>query len=168
LQTPSPKNLGRGSPFNVSYQNCCKKKIYVNDSQNLIGQLQPDQSQRKYRMCMTIKAVGDKSWVFIGYENGSVALWDIKTCNVIDQINLHTESVMCLDYSRKLNLGISGSADDKLIAWTIDDDCRIVYKNEIITKNPGFNQIFEHTLLCYQINVCSMLKKDTISVFFQH
>jgi hypothetical protein len=28
--------LGRGSPFNVSYQNCCKKKtIYVNDSQNL-------------------------------------------------------------------------------------------------------------------------------------
>jgi hypothetical protein len=24
-----------GSPFNVSYQNCCKKKIYVNDSQNL-------------------------------------------------------------------------------------------------------------------------------------
>jgi WD40 repeat protein len=48
---------------------------------------------------------------------------------------------VCLDYSRKLNLGISGSADDKLIAWTIDDDCRIVYKNEIITKNPGFNQI---------------------------
>jgi hypothetical protein len=29
------KNLGRGSPFNVSYQNCCKKNIYVNDSQNL-------------------------------------------------------------------------------------------------------------------------------------
>jgi hypothetical protein len=28
------KNLGRGSPFNVSYQNCCKN-IYVNDSQNL-------------------------------------------------------------------------------------------------------------------------------------
>jgi hypothetical protein len=27
--------LGRGSPFNVSYQNCCKKNIYVNDSQNL-------------------------------------------------------------------------------------------------------------------------------------
>jgi hypothetical protein len=26
--------LGRGSPFNVSYQNCCKK-TYVNDSQNL-------------------------------------------------------------------------------------------------------------------------------------
>ena len=29
------KNLGRGSPFNVSYQNCSKKNIYVNDSQNL-------------------------------------------------------------------------------------------------------------------------------------
>ena len=29
------KNLGRGSPFNVSYQKCCKKNIYVNDSQNL-------------------------------------------------------------------------------------------------------------------------------------
>jgi hypothetical protein len=27
--------LGRGSPFNVSYQNCWKKNIYVNDSQNL-------------------------------------------------------------------------------------------------------------------------------------
>ena len=32
----SKKNLGRGSPFNVSYQHCCKKKtINVNDSQNL-------------------------------------------------------------------------------------------------------------------------------------
>jgi hypothetical protein len=31
----SKKNLGRGSSFNVSYQNCCKKHIYVNDSQNL-------------------------------------------------------------------------------------------------------------------------------------
>ena len=29
------KKLGRGSPFNVSYQNCCKENIYVNDSQNL-------------------------------------------------------------------------------------------------------------------------------------
>ena len=27
--------MGRGSPFIVSYQNCCKKNIYVNDSQNL-------------------------------------------------------------------------------------------------------------------------------------
>jgi hypothetical protein len=30
----STKCLGRGSPFNVSYQNC-SKKTYVNDSQNL-------------------------------------------------------------------------------------------------------------------------------------
>jgi hypothetical protein len=29
------ENLGRGSPFNVSYQHCCKKNINVNDSQNL-------------------------------------------------------------------------------------------------------------------------------------
>jgi hypothetical protein len=29
------KFLGKGSPFNVSYQNCCRKNIYVNDSQNL-------------------------------------------------------------------------------------------------------------------------------------
>jgi hypothetical protein len=27
--------LGRSSPFNVSYQHCCKKNINVNDSQNL-------------------------------------------------------------------------------------------------------------------------------------
>ena len=32
---PLQKNLGRGSPFNVSYQHCCKKNINVNDSQNL-------------------------------------------------------------------------------------------------------------------------------------
>jgi hypothetical protein len=29
------KNLGKGSPFNVSYQNYLKKNPYVNDSQNL-------------------------------------------------------------------------------------------------------------------------------------
>lgn len=116
-------------------------ELYELKSKQCSGQLQSDQSQKKHGMCMTIKAVGEKSWLLIGYENGSVALWDIKTCNVIDQINLHTESLMCLDYSSKLNLGISGSADDKLISWAIDDDCRIVYKNEIITKNPGFNQI---------------------------
>jgi hypothetical protein len=27
--------LGGSSPFNVSYQHCCKKNINVNDSQNL-------------------------------------------------------------------------------------------------------------------------------------
>jgi hypothetical protein len=32
---PLQKKLGRGSPFNVSYQHCCKKNINVNDSQNL-------------------------------------------------------------------------------------------------------------------------------------
>jgi hypothetical protein len=32
---PLQENLGRSSPFNVSYQHCCKKNINVNDSQNL-------------------------------------------------------------------------------------------------------------------------------------
>jgi hypothetical protein len=32
---PLQKYLGRGSPFNVSYQHRCKKNINVNDSQNL-------------------------------------------------------------------------------------------------------------------------------------
>jgi hypothetical protein len=34
-RTPLQKKLGKGSPFNVSYQHCCKNNIIVNDSQNL-------------------------------------------------------------------------------------------------------------------------------------
>lgn len=110
-------------------------------SKQCIGKLQPDQSQKKYGMCMTMRAVEGQSQILIGYENGNISLWDIRSFKQIDKTNMHTESVMCLDYSHRSNLGISGSADDKLISWEFDDNSKIVKKAELTTTNPGFNSI---------------------------
>ena len=106
-----------------------------------IGQLQPDLSQIKYGMCMTTKSVQNKHEIVVGYENGCVALWDVRNFKMVASANLHSESVMCLDYCENINLGISGSADDKLKSWIISNDVSIDSKKDITATNPGFNSI---------------------------
>lgn len=57
----------------------------------------------------------------VGYEDGSVALWDTRnssTCLAAQK--LHTEPVMCLAAAADCRSGFSGSADDRLATFDID------------------------------------------------
>ncbi|XP_076110749.1 guanine nucleotide-binding protein subunit beta-like protein 1 [Mytilus galloprovincialis] len=114
-------------------------QLYDMSTMQCIGELKPDISGQKYGMCMAVKSVENN--IFIGYENGCIASWDAKTFKMANKSQIHKESVMCLDYSSQSNLGISGSADENLVSWSISENNTIVKGKEITVKNPGFTSV---------------------------
>lgn len=116
-------------------------EIYDIKSKQCLGQLKPDASERKFGMCMVIQSVEDKSFILVGYENGCIVVWNAETFKIMSCIKVHSESVMCCAYLSSCNKGVSGSADEKLISWSINEQGTIKIGREITTTNPGFNQI---------------------------
>lgn len=114
--------------------------LYDLDTMKVITTLKPDVSKEKFGMCMKIKTFheNDGYKILIGYENGSVALWDTRQSSMVDSLIVHKDPVMCLDYSPILNKGFSGSATENLCSWTILDN-KINKHMSISATNPGFN-----------------------------
>ncbi|XP_047616438.1 guanine nucleotide-binding protein subunit beta-like protein 1 isoform X2 [Phacochoerus africanus] len=56
-----------------------------------------------------------------GYEDGSVALWDVSEQKVCSRIACHTEPVMGLDVDSQKARGVSGSAEKVLAVWSVDE-----------------------------------------------
>lgn len=56
-----------------------------------------------------------------GYEDGSVALWDVSEQKVCSRIACHTEPVMGLDVDSQKARGVSGSAEKALAVWSVDE-----------------------------------------------
>lgn len=104
--------------------------------------LSPDSDDKPLGMCMKIKAsqTSDSVDILVGYEDGSVALWDLRTNKMAANTKVHKESVMCMDFNSVINKGFSGSPDETLISWEIKDK-KIKTNNEVTVKNPGFNDI---------------------------
>lgn len=88
-------------------------------------------------MCMKIKRADDKR-LLIGYEDGSVASWDIRQNKMVDRLKVHTDAVMCMDYSSELNKGFSGSVSEHLRSWVSSGD-KLNMDISVTTTNPGFN-----------------------------
>ncbi|XP_008057878.1 guanine nucleotide-binding protein subunit beta-like protein 1 isoform X2 [Carlito syrichta] len=55
-----------------------------------------------------------------GYEDGSVALWDVSEQKVCSRIACHEEPVMGLDFDSQKARGVSGSAGKVLAVWSLD------------------------------------------------
>lgn len=120
--------------------------IYDCKTHNSIGFLKPCSDQSKYGMCMSIKPVQDERHIVIGYENGSVALWDIRCLKMINSCSFHQESVMCMDFSPGFMKGLSGSVDNKIVSWklTLTEEKSVEHmspSDQIEVTNPGFNDI---------------------------
>ena len=97
---------------------------------------------KPFGMCMKIKDSHSTEAcnVVVGYEDGSVALWDLRNMKLIDRNIVHEESVMCMDVNSQTLKGFSGSANETLISWDIKDD-KIQTSNKVTVKNPGFNDV---------------------------
>lgn len=76
--------------------------------------------------------------ILIGYENGSIALWDFRQSDIVHRLKIHADAVMCLDYSPLQNKGFSGSAVEDLCSWKILND-KINMDSSTKATNPGFN-----------------------------
>lgn len=111
-------------------------------SHKLVSSLSPNPGDKPFGMCMKIKVsqTTEVSDILIGYEDGSVALWDLRTKKMVDRVKVHEESVMSMDFNSQIIRGFSGSVDETLVSWDIKDE-KIKTGNKVTVKNPGFNNI---------------------------
>uniref|UniRef100_A0A8C3VWY4 G protein subunit beta 1 like n=1 Tax=Catagonus wagneri TaxID=51154 RepID=A0A8C3VWY4_9CETA len=76
-----------------------------------------------------------------GYEDGSVALWDVSAQKVCSRIACHTEPVMGLDVDSQKARGISGSAEKALAVWSVDERQTLQVRRTHQLTNPGIADI---------------------------
>ncbi|XP_048737632.1 guanine nucleotide-binding protein subunit beta-like protein 1 isoform X2 [Ostrea edulis] len=93
-----------------------------------------------FGMTMSLKSVSETSQFFVGYEDGSVGLWDSKQSQILDKTKFFHDCVMCLDYNSVANLGICGSPSNELATWNIAE--RLINRTTNLgVTNPGFNDV---------------------------
>ena len=117
-------------------------ELYDTRTNNPVSKLTPDPGDKPCGMCMKIRCsqTADRAAILVGYEDGSIALWDLRTNKMAARLKVHEESIMCMDFSSEIGRGFSGSPDENLISWTIDGD-QIKTSSNVAVKNPGFNDI---------------------------
>ncbi|XP_077805144.1 guanine nucleotide-binding protein subunit beta-like protein 1 isoform X2 [Macaca mulatta] len=76
-----------------------------------------------------------------GYEDGSVALWDVSEQKVCSHIACHEEPVMDLDFDSQKARGISGSAGKALAVWSLDGQQALQVRGTHELTNPGIAEI---------------------------
>lgn len=96
-------------------------------------------AQEQRGMLMNLKVIKDLNKLLVGYENGELVIFDLKTLNEIENIQIFNgQPIMCFDFNDKF--GFAGSAENELISFR--------YENSLLTKsepiklvNPGLNCI---------------------------
>lgn len=114
----------------------------VNSAEKLI-KLSHD-STKSRGMCMAVRAfVPSESEGYMnvvsGYEDGSMALWDMRNPSLpVTSVKFHSEPVLSLCVDNSCGGGVSGSADEKIVMFTLDSSrgCCLV-KKEIVLERPG-------------------------------
>ncbi|XP_068419263.1 guanine nucleotide-binding protein subunit beta-like protein 1 [Eschrichtius robustus] len=76
-----------------------------------------------------------------GYEDGSVALWDVSSRKVCSRVACHTEPVMGLDFDSQEARGVSGSAEKTLAVWSLDEQQALQVRGTHVLTNPGIADV---------------------------
>jgi WD40 repeat protein len=91
-------------------------------------------------MLMCLKSI-DSNVCLAGYENGEMALFDLRTSNELASVGFFKGlPLMCLDYSWEKKSGVCGSSEAVLKAFTIDVELNCFQTNgDIELVNAGVN-----------------------------
>ncbi|XP_034845022.1 guanine nucleotide-binding protein subunit beta-like protein 1 isoform X4 [Mirounga angustirostris] len=76
-----------------------------------------------------------------GYEDGSVALWDVSERKVCSRVACHTEPVMGFDFDSQKARGVSGSAEKALAVWSLDEQQALQVCRTHELTNPGIADV---------------------------
>ncbi|XP_070571605.1 guanine nucleotide-binding protein subunit beta-like protein 1 isoform X2 [Ptychodera flava] len=119
-------------------------ELYNVKSSMKVTTLTPKEGARALGMVMKIKlvlsAIDDRALLLAGYEDGSIALWDVMESKVIHKLKVHSDPVMSLDYSIPQQRGVSGSADETIVTWKLNEaELQIQHQTDI--TNPGISDI---------------------------
>ncbi|XP_045147493.1 guanine nucleotide-binding protein subunit beta-like protein 1 isoform X2 [Echinops telfairi] len=95
-------------------------------------------------MCLKLWQQADSSsrpCLLAGYEDGSVALWDVSERKVCSRMTCHPEPVMALDFDSQKARGVSGSAEKALAVWSLDEQQALKACRNYELTNPGIADI---------------------------
>ncbi|XP_069788706.1 guanine nucleotide-binding protein subunit beta-like protein 1 isoform X2 [Narcine bancroftii] len=75
--------------------------------------------------------------ILIGYEDGSVTLWDLSEKKILSRLTCHKEPIMCLDFDPEKVKGISGSSENNLGFWKLDKQQNLKLQKMVELVNAG-------------------------------
>ncbi|XP_071849158.1 guanine nucleotide-binding protein subunit beta-like protein 1 [Apostichopus japonicus] len=115
--------------------------IYDSSTLRLVKKLVPASQHKPFGMAMCLKFLNEEL-LAVGYEDGSIAIWDFSRQKIVTEKKFFNEPVMCFDFSVDLGKGICGSVEDDLILWTFDlNELKIDMGAKIKVTNPGFSDL---------------------------
>uniref|UniRef100_A0A803JXK0 Guanine nucleotide-binding protein (G protein), beta polypeptide 1-like n=1 Tax=Xenopus tropicalis TaxID=8364 RepID=A0A803JXK0_XENTR len=94
-------------------------------------------------MCMKLwqPISGPSPLLLVGYEDGSVALWNVLEHRLMSRLTCHMEPVMSLDFDCLKARGASGSSERVLNVWSLDEQQNLkAYKTQELV-NPGISDV---------------------------
>ncbi|KAG8455935.1 hypothetical protein GDO86_001943 [Hymenochirus boettgeri] len=102
-------------------------------------------TDNKWGMAMCMKLwqpnSGSSPMLLVGYEDGSLALWNILEHRLVSRLSCHKDAVLSLDFDCIKARGASGSPEKELNVWTIDEQQNLkAYKVQELV-NPGIADV---------------------------
>ncbi|XP_075688555.1 guanine nucleotide-binding protein subunit beta-like protein 1 isoform X1 [Rhinoderma darwinii] len=94
-------------------------------------------------MCMKLwqPKSGSSPMLFVGYEDGSIALWNVLEHRLVSRHIFHKEPVMSLDFDCDNARGVCGSSENILNVWSLDEQQDLkTYKTQELV-NPGISDV---------------------------
>ncbi|XP_063820821.1 guanine nucleotide-binding protein subunit beta-like protein 1 isoform X1 [Pseudophryne corroboree] len=112
-------------------------------SKKIMSSMDPAADRFGMAMCMKLwqPKSGSSPLLIVGYEDGSVALWNVLEHRMMSRLVCHKEPVISLDFDCMSDRGVSGSAEKILSAWILDEQQNLKnYKVQELV-NPGIADI---------------------------
>lgn len=108
---------------------------------SVITSLKPSSGINGHGMCMAICKGQQPSSLLVGYEDGTITLWNMTNQKELTSIKAFSDTIMCMSYDKVNNKGIVGSAGNTLKVFHIEKEGELRIAKEITLTNPGVNSI---------------------------